>query len=138
MTDLHPSIRVILADQHAPKRARLRQFLERAGGIQFLAEAGDGKTTLAIIQSIQPDVAVLNIHMPEISGIEISCRVRANHWPVKLLMLTSCDDAPYVAPVLQARANGYILDTASRDEIIRAVRDVNQGKIVEFLDKVLR
>jgi len=130
MTDLHPSIRVILADQHVVVRTRIRQVLERAGDIQILAEAGDGQTALAIIQSIQPEVAVLDIHMPKVSGIEISCKVRANRWPVGLLILTSYNDAPYVSPVLQAGANSYVLKTASPDEIINAVRDVYQGKSV--------
>lgn len=140
MTDLHPSIRVILADEHVVERARIHQFLEHAGDIQILAEAGDGEAALAIIQSIQPDVAVLDIHMPKASAIEVSCKVRANHWPVGLLILTSYDDIPYLSAVLQAGTNGYVLKTASPDEIIQAVRDVYRGKSVlneAILSKVL-
>ena len=130
MTDQYPSIRVILADDLVVERARIRQSLECGGDIQILAEAGDGDAALTIIQNTQPDVAVLDIHMPKASGIEVACKVRANRWPVGLLILTSYDDAPYISAVLHAGANGYVLRTASPDEIIQAVRDVSQGKSV--------
>lgn len=123
-------IRVILADDHAVVRAGIRQFLEQAGGIEVVAEAGDGQEAAALIEQHRPDVAVLDIQMPKKSGIEVARWVRSQLLPVGLLVLTAYDDDPYVKAVLQAGANGYVLKTADPREIIQAVRDVDQGKSV--------
>jgi DNA-binding NarL/FixJ family response regulator len=123
-------IRVLLADDHAIVRAGIRQFLERAGDIQVVAEADDGEMAISLIKQRQPDVAVLDIQMPKSSGIEVTRWVRANKPQVGVLILTAFDDDPYVLAVLQAGANGYVLKTASPADLIRAVRDVNDGKSV--------
>ena len=123
-------IRVLLADDHAIVRAGIRQFLERAGDIQVVAEADDGEMAKNLIQQKQPDVAVLDIQMPKSSGIEVTRWVRVNSPKVGVLILTAFDDDPYVLAVLQAGANGYILKTASPADLIKAVRDVNDGKSV--------
>ncbi len=133
-------IRVILADDHAVVRQGIRQFLESAPDIQVVAEAKDGEQAVALIQQYQPDVAVLDIQMPKLSGIEVARQIRANRWPVGILILTSYDDDPFISAVLKAGANGYVLKTASPQEIICAVRDVRQGKSVldvTILPKVL-
>jgi NarL family two-component system response regulator LiaR len=123
-------IRVLLADDHAIVRAGIRQFMERAGDIQVVAEADDGEMAKDLIQQKQPDVAVLDIQMPKSSGIEVTRWVRANLPGVGVLILTAFDDDPYVLAVLQAGANGYILKTASPADLIKAVRDVYEGKSV--------
>lgn len=121
-------IRVLLADDHAVVRAGIRQFLEHSGDIQVVAEADDGEMAKALIQEHQPDVAVLDIQMPNVSGIEVTRWVRAHLRSVGVLILTAYDDDPYVIAVLQAGANGYVLKTASPAEIIQAVQDVYAGK----------
>jgi two-component system, NarL family, response regulator LiaR len=123
-------IRVLLADDHAIVRAGIRQFLEYAGDIRVIAEADDGQMAQAYITRDPPDVAVLDIQMPKISGIEVTRWLRANHPNVGVLILTAYDDDPYVLAVLQAGANGYVLKTASPAELIQAVRDVYDGKSV--------
>ena len=135
-----PTIRVLLADDHAIVRAGIRQFLEQAGDIQVIGEASDGEMAVEMIERMAPDVAVLDIQMPKATGIEVSRRIRANRWPIGVLILTSYDDAPYISAVLKTGANGYVLKTASPDEIIHAVRDVYRGKSVldaEILPKVM-
>lgn len=127
MAEKSNPIRVLLADDHAVVRAGIRQFLDQADDIEVVAEADDGKQAQALIEQHQPDVAVLDIQMPEASGIEVTRWVRAKHTEVSVLILTAYDDAPYVMAVLQAGANGYVLKTASPKEIIRAVRDVHAG-----------
>ena len=84
----------------------------------------------ALIDQLRPDVAVLDIQMPKRSGIDVCRHVRAQHWPIGLLILTAYDDPPYVLAVLQAGANGYVLKTADADDIIQAVYDVHEGKSV--------
>ncbi len=122
------SIRVILADDHKIVRAGIRGILEQAGDIEVVAEAEDGEQAKVLIQQHMPDVAVLDIQMPKASGIEVIRWVRANLRGVGLLTLTAYDDAPYVMNVLQAGANGYILKTASPEDLIQAVHDVFAGK----------
>ena len=127
MSEINNKIRVLLADDHAVVRAGIRQFLEQAEDIQVIAEADDGEAAKKMIADCQPDVAVLDIQMPEATGIEVTRWVRSHHREVGVLILTAYDDAPYVMAVLQAGANGYVLKTASPGEIIRAVRDVYAG-----------
>ena len=122
------TIRVLLADDHKIVRAGIRSILEQAGDIEVIAEAEDGEEAKNLIQIHMPDVAVLDIQMPKMSGIEVTRWVRANLRGVGLLTLTAYDDTPYVMGVLQAGANGYILKTASPEDLIQAVHDVYAGK----------
>jgi DNA-binding NarL/FixJ family response regulator len=125
-----PTIRVLLADDHQIVRAGFRQFLEVAGDIQVIAEAGDGQEALRLIQSHRPDVAVVDIQMPHLTGIELTRQVRAQNLPVGMLVLTAYEEEPYVRAVLQAGANGYVLKTSDPQQIIDAVRSVYAGKQV--------
>lgn len=120
--------RVLLADDHAVVRAGICQFLEQADEIDVIAEASDGQEAMELITQHQPDVAVLDIQMPKASGIEVTRWVREHHREVGVLVLTAYDDDPYVMAVIQAGANGYVLKTASPEEIIQAVKDVHAGK----------
>jgi DNA-binding NarL/FixJ family response regulator len=109
-------------------RAGIRRFLEQPGDIEVIAEAEDGEAAKALIEQYKPDVAVLDIQMPKASGIEVTRWIRANLQGVGVLILTAYDDTPYVMGVLQAGANGYVLKTASPEELIQAVYDVHAGK----------
>lgn len=128
MPKTRPAIRVLLADDHHIVRQGIRQQLESAGDLQVIAEAADGEAAQALIEKFKPDVAVLDIQMPKASGIDVTRWVRSNHPEVGVLILTAYDDDPYVMAVLQAGANGYVLKTARADEVIQAVRDVDEGK----------
>ena len=121
-------IRIILADDHNIVRSGIRQLLEGEGDLLVLAEAGDGEEAQTLIEKHKPDVAVLDIQMPKASGIEVTRWVRSHLPEVGVLILTAYDDDPYVMAVLQAGANGYVLKTARANELIQAVRDVNEGK----------
>jgi DNA-binding NarL/FixJ family response regulator len=121
-------IRVLLADDHSIVRAGIRRFLEQPGDIEVVAEAADGESAKTLIAEHKPDVAVLDIQMPKASGIEVTRWIRANIQGVGVLILTAYDDTPYVMGVLQAGANGYVLKTASPEELIQAVYDVHAGK----------
>jgi DNA-binding NarL/FixJ family response regulator len=121
-------IQILLADDHNMVRAGIRQLVESAGDMVVIAEASDGEEAQALIQQHRPDVAVLDIQMPKATGIEVTRWVRANLPEVGVLILTAYNDDPYVMAVLQAGANGYVLKTAGADELIQAVRDVNEGR----------
>jgi DNA-binding NarL/FixJ family response regulator len=128
-------IRIILADDHAIVRAGIRQFLEMEDDFEIVAETDDGGKAKLLLEQFKPDVAILDIQMPEASGIEVTRHIRANRWAIGVLILTAYDDDPYIAAVLKAGANGYVLKTALPKEICQAVRDVYQGK--SFMDKTI-
>ncbi len=130
-----PLIRVLLADDHAVVRAGIRQFLEESGKITVTAEASNSLEACAAVEIAPPDVAVLDIQMPGQSGIEVARWMRVNAPAVGVLILTAYDDEPYVQAVLNSGAHGYVLKTASPEEIVAAVQDVYQGKTV--LDSLL-
>jgi DNA-binding NarL/FixJ family response regulator len=134
-------IRVLLADDHAIVRKGIRQFLEESGDIEVIAEADDGAEALRLIKDRQPDVAVLDIRMPEVTGVEATQRLKTRFPDVRVLILTSYDDDPYVFALLQAGADGYVLKTASGDELVHAVRTVHEGESAlspEIASKVVR
>ncbi len=120
-------IRILLADDHAVVRAGIRQFLQRAADLEVVAEADDGEEAMRLIAEHQPDIAVLDIQMPGATGIDVTRWVRSHHPSTGVLILSAYDDDPYITAVLQAGANGYVLKTASPDEIIQAVREVHAG-----------
>ena len=128
MSKSKTKIRVLLADDHRIVRQGIRQLLEIAKDIEVIAEAGDGEEAQSLIQQLKPDVAVLDIQMPKASGIEVTRWLRAHLPQVGVLILTAYDDDPYVMAVLQAGANGYVLKTATTEDLIQAVRDVHEGK----------
>ena len=134
-------IRILLADDHAVVRKGIRRFLEEAGDIEVVAEAGDGAEALRLVEAHQPDVAVLDIRMPEVTGVEATRRIKERFPQVRVLVLTAYDDDPYVFALLQAGADGYVLKTASGDELVHAVRAVHQGGTAlspEIASKVVR
>lgn len=127
---------MLLADDHAVVRAGIRQFLERAPGLLVVAEANNGDEARGLIAAHRPDVAVLDIQMPQATGIEVARWTRANHPQVGVLILTAYDDDPYIRAGLDAGANGYVLKTAAPEEMVQAVRDVNEGR--QVLDPAIR
>ena len=93
-------IKVVLADDHAVVRAGIRNFLERNPDIQVIAEVDDGVQAIEAIEELEPDVAVLDIQMPQKTGIEVTRWVRSNVPATGILILTAYDDDPYIMAVL--------------------------------------
>lgn len=120
-------IRVVLADDHTVVRKGIRDFLEEEGDIQVVAEATTGAEAVALTLEYQPHVAVLDIQMPVMTGIEAARQIKAQASEVQVLVLTAYDEDPYIFAMLQAGASGYVLKNAPSDELIRAVRTVAAG-----------
>jgi DNA-binding NarL/FixJ family response regulator len=134
-------IRVLLADDHVLVRQGIRQFLEDEADIEVIAEANDGAEAIQMIQEQQPDIAILDIRMPQVSGVEATRRIKDRFPQVRVLILTAYDDDPYVFALLQAGADGYVLKTASSEELVRAVHTVYKGQSAlspEIASKVVR
>lgn len=132
---------MVLADDHTVVRAGTRRILETAPDIRVVAEAGNGRQAIEAISATRPDVAILDVKMPDPGGIEVTKWIRENLPSTAALILSAYDDDPYVLAVLQAGANGYVLKSADAEDIIRAVRSVHAGKSAvdpEIARKVLR
>lgn len=121
-------IKIVLADDHAVVRAGIRQFLEQAADMTVVAEAEDGAQAKELIVTHQPDVVVLDIQMPEITGVELTRWLQTTYPDIKILILTAFDDEPYIVAVLQAGADGYVLKTSSPERLTEAVRQVYSGQ----------
>ena len=113
-------LRVIVADDHPHYRQGIVRALEAAGEI-VLAEAGDGSTALDLIRRHVPDVAVVDINMPGLHGIDVVGALARDGPPVPVVLLSAFSDEPLVRAGLQAGAAAYVAKTADREEILRAI-----------------
>ena len=125
----HPKrLRLLLADDHAVVRSGTRELLERQPDFHIVGEAADGEEVVRLAHELQPDVVVMDVRMPKMSGVEATRRVKTECPGVNVLVLTAHDDDEYVFALLQAGANGYLLKTAEIDELVRAIRTVAAGQ----------
>ncbi len=120
-------VRVLLADDHEVVRKGIREFLEEDASVQVVAEVSDGEQALTAARQTSSDVAVLDIQMPRLTGIEVTERLKKDLPHVRILILTAYDYEPYIFAALQAGADGYILKTARSAELVRAVHTVYEG-----------
>jgi two-component system invasion response regulator UvrY len=122
-------LQVVLVDDHAVVREGYRRLLERTGDIAVVAEAANGDDAYRLICEHQPDVAVLDITLPGLGGIEVARRVIARHPHQKILMFSMHEDTVFSSRALQAGARGYVTKSAAPDVLIEAVRLVAAGKL---------
>ncbi|MEK7681906.1 MAG: response regulator transcription factor, partial [Chloroflexota bacterium] len=123
-------IRVVLGEDHSLVREGTRRILEQYPDLTVVGEAGDGEQALELVQRLQPDVAILDIRMPKLSGIEVVRRMRECAPNTKALMLTAYDDDDYIFALMEAGAAGYLLKTVRAEELAEGVRSVHQGETV--------
>ena len=120
--------RIILADDHAVMRRGLRLVLEEQKDFQVVGEAGDGREAVALAETLKPDVAVLDITMPNMNGIEAARQISAKQPGVSIVVLSMHSDEGYVLRALKAGARGYLLKESPEADFIHAIRSVSQGK----------
>ena len=121
-------IRVVIADDHGIVRSGLCMLLERQPDIEVVAEAGDGLEALQAAQSHSPDVAVLDVSMPRMTGIQAAREIETHRPQTAVLLLSMHDEDRYFYEGLQAGAAGYVLKRAADKELIGAVRTVAEGR----------
>ena len=122
------SIRVVLADDHRMILAALRSMLEKETDIAVVGEAGDGAALLDVVARTMPDVAVVDIAMPGMNGIEATRRLLAGHPRLKVIALSAYSDRRFVLEMLNAGAKGYLVKASAGDELARAIRAIAQGQ----------
>jgi DNA-binding NarL/FixJ family response regulator len=121
-------IRILLGDDHAVLRQGLRKILEDRRGWRVIAEAGNGRDAVRDAMALQPDVAVLDIGMPLLNGIEATRQIVRRAPGPKVLILSMHSEQVYVIQAVQAGARGYVLKEAAGDELIEAVSAVAAGR----------
>ena len=123
-------IRVIIADDHAIVREGTRQLLEREDDMEVVGEAGDGEEAVAQATKLRPDVAIIDIAMPKLNGIEATRQIKTLLPATAVLILTAYDNDQYIFAILEAGAAGYLLKSVRGRELISAIRAVRSGESV--------
>ncbi len=123
-------VRIVLAEDHVLTRAGTGDFLREQPDFAVVGEAGDGREALAVIDSLKPDIAILDLRLPEIGGIEIARRMRDVSPETKGLVFSAFDDDDYIVAAMQAGVTGYLLKTSRAEELADAVRLVVKGETV--------
>jgi DNA-binding NarL/FixJ family response regulator len=121
-------MRVLLADDHAIVRRGLRSLLETEPNVSVVAEAGDGHEAVRLAEEHHPDVAILDIGMPLMNGIEVAARLRAMDQPPRVVVLSMHTDESYILRALAAGAQAYLLKDSTDEELLPALRAVASGK----------
>jgi DNA-binding NarL/FixJ family response regulator len=120
-------LRILVADDHGIVRSGLKMLIERQESMRVVAEAGDGVDAVAAAQREHPDVAILDVAMPRMTGIQAAREIRAHSPATAVLLLSMYDDERYVHDALRAGASGYVLKRQADAELIEAVRTVAGG-----------
>ena len=122
-------IKIILVDDHELMRNGLRTLLEREGDLEVVAEAENGRIALEMVGQFKPDVVVMDITMPEMSGIVATARLCQEHKGIKVLGLSMHPAGNMVGEMLQAGAVGYMTKNCAAGELVKAIRFVQNGQI---------
>jgi NarL family two-component system response regulator LiaR len=122
--------RVLIADDHALLRESMRNLLDRQDDIEVVGEACDGEEAIKLSSKLKPDIAVMDIVMPRLNGIEASKEIKKVSPGTAILILTAYDDAQYVMGLLEAGAAGYLLKSARGRDVVAAIRAVREGESV--------
>ena len=120
------TIRILLVDDHQVVREGLRRMLELEADMEVVGEAGDAKEALTQVDSLSPEVILLDIKMPGMDGIELTRQLKEKQPACNIIMLTLYDE--YLTEAIEAGAVGYLLKDVKREELVRAIRAVHQGR----------
>ncbi|MCC6342085.1 MAG: response regulator transcription factor [Bryobacterales bacterium] len=121
-------IRILLADDHSVVRQGFRMLLAAQPDMDVVGEARNGREAVDLAQSLQPDIVVMDVSMPELNGIEATRRIADAAPRARVLALSMHRDSVYVREILRAGARGYLLKDAQEDDLLNAVRAVSKGE----------
>ena len=120
-------IKILLVDDHRILREGLRALLSEQAGLVVVGDASNGEEAVALVADLHPDVVVMDMVMPRMSGLEATTLIRKLYPDVKVLILSMYDDDEYVQRVIQAGASGYVLKGVAADDLVRAIHEVHRG-----------
>jgi NarL family two-component system response regulator LiaR len=123
-------IKILLAEDHKIVREGTRQLLAQAQGFQVIGEAEDGEEAVRLAAQLAPDVVVMDMRMPRLTGLEATKRIKAANPRTRVLILSAYENDEYIFPALEAGANGYLLKTVGGQELIRAIENIHAGQTV--------
>ena len=121
-------IKVLLADDHSIVRAGLRRIVEESGDMEVVAEADDGREAIQLVQKTDPDVAVVDISMPGLDGLEVIGRLQTLKPELPILVLTMHEEGQYVVRTIEAGAKGYLTKQSAPEQLVKAIRKIYDGK----------
>lgn len=128
-------IRILLADDHPLTRAGVAAWLEKEEGVELVGQADDGESAWKALLEYKPDIALLDIEMPNGNGIEVAARAARAKLPTQIIILTAYSAQQYAMAAVRAGARGFVLKTAPFPQLKKAISDVSQGTF--FLDPSL-
>jgi two-component system, NarL family, invasion response regulator UvrY len=120
-------IKVLLADDHSIVRAGLRRIVEESGDIEVVAEAADGREAVLAVRREKPDVAVIDISMPVLDGLEVITQLNIEFPEIPILVLTMHEEHQYVIRAIETGAMGYITKQSAPEQLVKAIRKVHSG-----------
>lgn len=121
-------IRIVIADDHAVLRSGLKALLNCSPLFEVIGEAGDGQQAVAMIEELRPDVLLLDISMPVMSGVDCIKELRSRGLACRILVLTMYDDDEYIKEVMRAGADGYVLKKSADTELVEGILKIHSGK----------
>jgi len=123
-------IRILVVDDHAVLREGMRNLLEREKDLEVVGEANDGEEAVRMVSELKPDLVLMDIVMPKLTGVEATRRIKQISPATTVMILTAYSDTRYIVGLLEAGACGYLLKSARSHEIIRAIRAAHSGDSV--------
>lgn len=120
--------KIVIAEDHTILRAGLRALLSGQNGLEVIGEAGDGREAIRKVDTLQPDLLLIDLSMPKLNGIDAIREIKSQHPEIKIIVLTVHKSEEYIIAALQAGANGYMLKDASQNELLLAIDYVINGK----------
>lgn len=123
-------IRVLIVEDHAVVREGTREVLHRDRGLDVVGEAGTGEEALRLVDEFAPDVVLLDLGLPDMSGMEVLREISARSPSVRVLVLSAYDDDDYVVTAIDAGAAGYLLKTVRGKEVVEAIHAVRLGQVI--------
>ena len=121
-------IKVLLADDHSIVRAGLRRIVEESGEMHVVAEAANGQEAIQLVNETAPDVAVVDISMPGLDGLEVIAQLQALKPKLPILVLTMHEEGQYVVRAIQAGAMGYLTKQSAPEQLVKAIRKIYDGQ----------
>lgn len=125
-----PDVRVVICDDHSVYRRGLKDLFDEVDGIVVVGEASDGESAVGVVRDAAPDVVVMDLHLPGISGVEATSRLLADQPDLGVLVLTMFEDDTSLLAALRAGARGYVVKGADHGEIVTGIQAVARGEVL--------